>query len=89
MKILISKRFEKDALKITDARILSKIRRVLANAKSINMISEIVGIEEMSGHPDFYRIKFDYRYRIGVYLEGDTLQFLRVGGRGDFYKSFP
>ncbi len=89
MKILISKRFEKDALKITDARILAKIRLVLENAKSINMISEIVGIEEMSGHPYFYRIKFDYRYRIGVYLECDTLQFLRVGGRGDFYKSFP
>ncbi len=29
MKILISMRFEKDALKITDARILAKIRRVL------------------------------------------------------------
>jgi hypothetical protein len=36
----------------------------LENAKSITMISEIAGIEEISGHPDFYRIKFDYRYRI-------------------------
>ena len=51
MKILISKRFEKDTLKITDARILSKLRRVLETAKSINLISEIAGIEEMSGHP--------------------------------------
>ena len=47
---LISKRFEKDALKITDARILAKIRRVLENAKSVNLISEIAGIEEMTGH---------------------------------------
>jgi hypothetical protein len=54
MKILISKRFENDTLKITDARILAKIRHVLENAKSLKMISEIAGIEEMSGHPNFF-----------------------------------
>ncbi len=43
----------------------------------------------MTGHPNFYRIKFDYRYRMGVYLDKDTVQFLRVGARGDFYKTFP
>jgi len=89
MKILISKRFEKDVLKIADTRILAKIRQILEQAKTANAISDITGIEGMAGHPNFYRIKFDYRYRIGIYLEHDTLQFLRVGGRGDFYKIFP
>ena len=89
MKILISRRFEKDVLKIADTRILAKIRQVLEQAKAVNSVSDIIGIEEMAGHPNFFRIKFDYRYRIGVYLDNDTLQFLRAGGRGDFYKKFP
>jgi len=41
MKILISKRFEKDVLKIADTRILAKIRQVLEQAKTANAISDI------------------------------------------------
>ena len=89
MKIQISKRFVKDVEKITDQRVLAKIRDIVENAKIIQIISDISGIKEMVGHPNFYRIKFDYRYRMGVYSDGDTVQFLRVGARGDFYKKFP
>lgn len=42
MKIKISKRFIKDTQKITDQRILVKIRLI---------------VTEMSGYPNFYRIK--------------------------------
>jgi mRNA-degrading endonuclease RelE of RelBE toxin-antitoxin system len=89
MKIQISKRFAKDTKRITDARILAKIRQVLEHIQSIESISEITALEEMAGHPNFYRIKFDYRYRIGIYCDDDIVQFLRVGSREDFYKKFP
>ena len=89
MKVQISKRFVKDMERLSDPKILAKIRNVLESAKAIQAISEMAGIEEMAGHPNFYRIKFDYRYRIGVYFDGDAIQFLRVGARGDFYKKFP
>ncbi len=89
MKLQISKRFAKDCEKIHDKRILAKIREILETAQTIAHISELSQLEEMSGHTGFYRLKFDYRYRIGLYLEGETLQFLRVGQREDFYKKFP
>ncbi len=89
MKIQISKRFIKDTESITDPRILAKIRKLLDEAKIAGSVSDIPGVEAMAGNPNFYRIKFDYRYRIGIYLDQDTLQFLRVGARGDFYKKFP
>ncbi|HAO19790.1 MAG: hypothetical protein BWK80_08125 [Desulfobacteraceae bacterium IS3] len=89
MRIQISKRFAKDTKRITDSRILAKIRRVLEDTQTIGKILEIPEIEEMSGYPNFYRIKFDYRYRIGVYCDDDIVQFLRVGSREDFYKKFP
>lgn len=52
-------------------------------------ISELSNITELSGYPNYYRIKFDYRYRIGIYFDGDTIEFLRIGAREDFYKRFP
>jgi mRNA-degrading endonuclease RelE of RelBE toxin-antitoxin system len=89
MKIQISKRFVKDTQQIADSRILAKIRKVLEETETCHNISDISGIEAMAGHPNFCRIKFDYRYRIGVYYEKDSMEFLRVGPRGDFYKKFP
>jgi len=89
MKIQISKRFVKDTKKIDDLRILGKIRQVLEHSQAAESIREITAVEEMSGHPGFYRIKFDYRYRIGIFCDEDIVQFLRIGRREDFYKKFP
>jgi mRNA-degrading endonuclease RelE of RelBE toxin-antitoxin system len=89
MKIEISKRFVKDTLKITDKRILAKIQLVLLEAQQVEGIIFLSNLEEMTGYPNFYRVKFDYRYRIGIYCEGGTIQFLRVGSRESFYKKFP
>ena len=89
MKIQISRQFAKDTGKLNDARIQAKIRKVLEEAQAAQSLAEIADIEPMEGHPGFYRIKFDYRYRMGIYSDGETVQFLRVGARGDFYKRFP
>jgi mRNA interferase RelE/StbE len=89
MKIEITKRFVKDTQKITDKRILLKIQQVLLEAQKIESLISMSDLEEMSGYPNFYRIKFDYRYRIGIYLENEIIQFLRVGSRENFYKKFP
>jgi mRNA-degrading endonuclease RelE of RelBE toxin-antitoxin system len=89
MNIKISKRFVKDTQKITDKRILAKIRQLLIEANTINSLAELTDITEMSGYSNFYRIKFDYRYRIGIYFDGEIIEFLRVGNREDFYKKFP
>ncbi|MEQ1637706.1 MAG: hypothetical protein ABL903_13555 [Methylococcales bacterium] len=89
MKIKISKRFVKDTQNISDQRILEKIRKILLEAQAINSIYELSHITELSGYPGFYRIKFDYRYRIGLYFEGETVEFLRVDTRENFYKKFP
>ncbi|MEI6746821.1 MAG: type II toxin-antitoxin system RelE/ParE family toxin [Methylococcaceae bacterium] len=89
MKIEITKRFVKDTQKIADKRILLKIQQVLLEAQKIENLICMNDLEEMSGYPNFYRIKFDYRYRIGIYFENETVQFLRVGSRESFYKKFP
>jgi mRNA-degrading endonuclease RelE of RelBE toxin-antitoxin system len=89
MKLKISKRFVKDSEKITDTRVLAKLRQVFIDLNNAAHISELSNITELSGYPNFYRIKFDYRYRIGIYFDGEMIEFLRIGAREDFYKRFP
>lgn len=89
MKIKVSKRFVKDSEKITEQRVLVKLRQVLIEASHVQTISDITHLTELSGYPNYYRIKFDYCYRIGIYFDGETIEFLRVGAREDFYKRFP
>lgn len=76
MIVQISKRFSKDVASIHDSRILAKIRTVLEQAQTVSVLTEIPELEAMVGYPGFYRIKFDYRYRIGVYVENNVMQFL-------------
>ena len=89
MNLKISKRFVKDTQKIADQRILAKLRQTLVEAGTANSLKELSNLTELSGYPNFYRIKFDYRYRIGIYVDGDNIEFLRLGNREDFYKKFP
>lgn len=89
MKIQISKRFAKDTQKITDKRILAKIQQVIIEASQAERLANIGDLEEMSGFPNYYRVKFDYRYRIGIFCENELIQFLRVDNREGFYKKFP
>ena len=89
MKIQISKRFSKDTQKITDNGILAKFKQVIIEASQAESLVNISNLEEMSGLPNNYRVKFDYRYRIGIYCESKIIQFLRVDNREGFYKKFP
>lgn len=61
----------------------------MIEAGKVENLSDISNITQLSGYPNYYRIKFDYRYRIGLYFDGETLEFLRIGTREDFYKRFP
>lgn len=53
MNIKISKRFVKDSEKITDKRILTKLRQVLTSAGDAICLSDIANILELSGHPGY------------------------------------
>lgn len=75
MKIEISKRFVKDTQKITDKQILAKIQQILLEAGQIKNLTDLNDLEEMSGFPNFFRIKFDYRYRIGIYCRANAFDF--------------
>lgn len=89
MKYRIAKAFTKQAAKIKDPKILVKIRTTIEQIGEATTLQDISALEPLQGFPNYYRVKFDYRYRIGIYYDGSDVEILKVGSREGFYKEFP
>ncbi len=51
-------------------------------------VAEIKNLKKIEGHQKFYRLRIG-NYRIGVYINGNLVEVLRVLHRKDIYKYFP
>lgn len=89
MKYQIAKRFKKDLDKISDRKILAKVRKCIESIATSQTISEISDLEPLKGFSGYYRIKFDYSYRIGIFWDGEVIEILKIESREGFYKNFP
>lgn len=89
MKLLFDKSFKKDLEKIQNTELLQKIEKSVLNVKSATGPSTITSLKKLKGYKDFYRIKIDYSYRIGVRIIGDTVTFITIQNRKDIYRFFP
>ncbi|MCX7096673.1 MAG: hypothetical protein NTV43_02075 [Methylococcales bacterium] len=49
----------------------------MVEAQAVDSVYELSHITALSGYPCFYRIKFDYRYRMGLYSDGEHLEYLK------------
>ncbi len=89
MKYQIAKRFKKDLDKINDQKILTKVRKCIEAIGNSQSLSEIPDLEALKGFSGYYRIKFDYSYRIGIFWDGEVIEILKIESREGFYKNFP
>ena len=51
-------------------------------------LSEMVNVKKLKGESDTYRIRIG-DYRIGFFVQGETITFARVLHRREFYRYFP
>ena len=89
MKYRIAKAFTKQVAKIKDPKVLAKIRKTIEQIDKATALKDIPALEPLQGFSNYYRIKFDYRYRMGIYHDGSGVEILKVGSREGFYKEFP
>jgi mRNA interferase RelE/StbE len=80
--------FEKDISSIKDEKLLNSIYKVIVELKTIDSINALSNIKKLKSHKNIYRIKLG-NYRLGFYLEEDTLILVRFLHRKDIYKKFP
>ena len=60
----------------------------LRSISTVDKLTDIMGVKKISGHPHAYRIRIG-DYRLGFYLENETVIIARFVKRNDIYKLFP
>ena len=88
MNVRIDKSFEKDTKKIKDKKLLAKIADTIKQVQASSESDEIKNLKKLKGSHSYFRIRIG-NYRIGISIEGDTVDFIRFLPRKDIYKYFP
>lgn len=60
----------------------------IENVKISTAVHNINGIKKLKGHKNCFRIRIG-EYRIGLYLDGKIIEFVRFLNRKEIYKYFP
>ncbi|MBK8444961.1 MAG: type II toxin-antitoxin system RelE/ParE family toxin [Sphingobacteriales bacterium] len=88
MKTKFREKFEKDIEDITNQDVLDAIVKVIANVEDAKNPQGINNIKKMKGDKNAFSIRIG-KYRIGIYLIKETVEFTRVLPRNKIYKYFP
>lgn len=87
MKTIIKGSFARDAKKLSKDSQL-KLRAILLEVESVENLSQIANLKKMTGYKNAYRIRMG-DYRIGFYVDSDTLIISRILHRKEIYDYFP
>ncbi len=88
MQVEFRKTFKQDLKNLKDGKVLKRIQKVVEELELANALSEIRNIKLLQGHEDFYRIRVG-DYRVGLFVEGEVVAFVRVLHRKEVYRYFP
>ena len=88
MQVEFRKTFKQDLKSLKDGKVLKRIQKVVEEVELAKALSEIRNIKLLQGHEDFYRIRVG-DYRIGLFVEEETVAFVRILHRKEVYRYFP
>lgn len=88
MKLTFRSSFNRDLKKVKDKEILHKVKEYIHRAEEANSLRDIAHIKKISGSSGYYRIRVN-EYRMGVFVSGDEIEFVRCLHRREVYKFFP
>jgi mRNA interferase RelE/StbE len=88
MNLVFKESFEKDIENINQNSVLSAIERTINHCEAAEKPADIPNLKKMRGHTNAFRIRIG-NYRIGVFMKGNSIEFIRVLSRSVIYKNFP
>ena len=88
MNILYSSRFATDLKNVKDAAEKAEITSALLSMKSASRLIDIPNLKKLKGAKNAFRVKAG-EYRLGFYLNQDTISLARCAKRKDIYRLFP
>jgi mRNA interferase RelE/StbE len=88
VKAEFRKSFEKDLRKLRDASLLQRIKAAIEEVGSAENLEQISNITKLKAEGNHYRIKIG-DYRIGIAVQSNSVDFIRVLHRKEIYRYFP
>ncbi len=88
MNVTFRASFHRDLKKLKDKDALQKVKECIYRAEEANDLAEIAHIKKISGSSGYYRIRV-HEYRLGVFVSGDEIEFVRCLPRREVYRFFP
>jgi mRNA interferase RelE/StbE len=88
MKVEFLKQFSKDLEDLVGASIKRQVGDLIEELESLDSIPKMANLKKLKGHRNAYRVRMG-DYRIGFFLDGNTVTFARLLHRKDIYKQFP
>ena len=88
MKVVFRRSFVRDLRTIGDGKLREHVERIVAQVEQADALRDLPNVIAMQGHSTAFRIRVG-TYRIGLYRDGDTIEFVRFLHRRDVYRYFP
>ena len=88
MNIEFKKSFEKDLLKILDADLLTKIKKIIVEVEQAEKLTEVRNIKKLKGEENYYHIRVG-DYRLGIKVNDGMVSLVRILHRKEIYRYFP
>ncbi len=87
MKASFRKSFARDLKKVKDQAILDRVREAIEQVEAADNLAALADFKKLSGAENCYRIRVG-DYRIGVFIESDTVEFVGCLSWRDLYRYF-
>lgn len=88
MKVIFLDKFSKDLDNLKDKKARQSIKDAILKVEEAPSLQKITGLKRLKGEKGAYRLRVG-NYRIGLYIQGDTVEMARVAHRKDIYDVFP
>ena len=88
MKVEFLSGFEKDLSRTRDKKLAKTILDCIHLFENANHLEDIPNLKKLRGHSTAYRYRKG-KYRIGFYVENNTITFAAFAPRSKIYQKFP
>ena len=88
MRIEFLDKFDRDLDDITAKHVRQAVEKTIVRVENAKTLADVPQVKKLSGFKSAFRIRIG-DYRIGIFVDGDLVQFARVVHRKDIYRVFP
>ena len=88
MKIAFRDSFAKDLKSVKRKALLKRVKDLIETVEQADTLAEIPNLKKLKGSGNYFRLRLG-DYRLGIALENDVVNFVRLLNRKDIYRQFP